>query len=104
MKAKVVKRFRDRVTKDVYEKGSVYEGIKERVYEIRNKGFVEIEANNSLLEGNVKEVNEKITERLTLDELKALLHQEEQDKNRTGVKNRIESFIQKLDHPNEESE
>lgn len=40
MKAKIIKRFRDKHTKQLFEKG-YYEGDKERVSELQKLGYLE---------------------------------------------------------------
>lgn len=38
---KVIKRFRDKETKKVYNVGEKYEGTSERIKELQEKGFLE---------------------------------------------------------------
>ncbi|SFL38959.1 hypothetical protein SAMN04487943_101305 [Gracilibacillus orientalis] len=111
MKAKVLKRFRDKETKQVYapkgKTNSVYEGSEERVKEIASKGYVEIEVHDdhsSILDGNVEEVK-KNADGLTVKEAKELLEAEKSDKNRSGVVNHFESLIEAAEgKPPEEGE
>lgn len=39
--SKVIKRFRDKETKKVYNVGEKYEGTAERIKELQEKGFLE---------------------------------------------------------------
>ncbi|NIK10920.1 hypothetical protein [Alkalibacillus almallahensis] len=121
MKAKVIKRFRDKNTKKVYNKGAVYDGSDERVKEIQQKGFLASEfvdengqqnpvndsheptnedgggqesTSPSALEGNVNEVKEKITAELDQETLETLLEAEQQDKARKGVMDHIQDVMQ----------
>lgn len=38
---KVIKKFRDKNTKKLYNVGDSYEGTEERIKELQNKGFLE---------------------------------------------------------------
>ncbi|MYL41820.1 hypothetical protein [Virgibacillus salexigens] len=106
MKAKVIKRFRDKETKKVYSpksKNSIYEGSEERVKEIASKGYVETPKEEaSLLDGNVEQVKANITADLSKEELQELLQKETEDKDRTGVKNHLEEVLKEKEQPPDE--
>jgi hypothetical protein len=95
MDAKVIKRFRDKNSKKVYSSGDKYQGSKERVEFLQNKGFLEkpLQKDPSLLDGNVGEVTAVITADLGKEELEKLLQEETNDKNRKGVIEHIEGLL-----------
>ncbi|MBO1003741.1 hypothetical protein ACFSKI_19165 [Pseudogracilibacillus auburnensis] len=96
MKVKVIKRFRDKHTKQVYNIDSVYEGSQSRIKELQKLKFVgeEIKEQPSLLDGNVQQTKNAITSELGPYELNQLLHEEKQDKKRKGVIEHIESLLE----------
>ncbi|CDO03103.1 hypothetical protein BN988_01603 [Oceanobacillus picturae] len=107
MKAKVIKRFRDKETKQVFSPKSkdysVYEGSEDRVKEIASKGYVEaLEEESSFLDGNVNEVKGNITSDLSGEELQDLLQKETEGKDRTGVKTHIEDVLKEKEQPPDE--
>lgn len=105
MKAPVLKRFKDKVTKEIYIKG-IYEGTEERVKELQIKGFLgdAVEDENdepSVLEGNVSEVKKVVTKELGKEQLNALLDEEESGENRKGVKDHITSVLAEIEEEGE---
>ena len=88
MKAKVIKKFRDKFTKKIYDIGSEFEGKEDRVSGLQKKGYLE----SSLLDGNVEEVISAING-LDKEELEKLLAEEKQGKNRKTVIEHIESLL-----------
>ncbi|WP_017797570.1 hypothetical protein [Oceanobacillus kimchii] len=42
MKAKVIKKFKDKETKKLYKPGVYYEGSKQRIKEIADAGYLEV--------------------------------------------------------------
>lgn len=107
MKAKVIKRFRDKETKQVFSPKSkdysVYEGSEDRVKEIASKGYVELpKEESSLLDGNVERVKANITAEFSVEELQDLLQKETKGKDRTGVKNHIEDVLKEKEQPPDE--
>lgn len=96
MKYRVIKRFRDKNTKDVYEIDSTYESDNEkRVKELQALGYLgeEIEEAPSILDQNVSEVKAAITKDFPKEILQVLLEQEIAGENRKGVKEHIESLL-----------
>ncbi|KMJ54997.1 hypothetical protein AB685_29600 [Bacillus sp. LL01] len=99
MKARVIKRFRDKFTKKAHNFGTLYEGSKERIEELQSFGWLgetEKEATNAHdehLNGSIAEVKAK-TEGFSVDAFEELLDQEKQSKNRKGVIEYFESMIE----------
>jgi len=91
MKAKVLKRFRDKQTGEVLEVDTVYEGERERVKELQRLGYVG-ENESSVLDGNVESVKQAV-EGLDKDSLEKLFEKEMADKNRKGVLEYIEELL-----------
>ena len=107
IKAKVIKRFRDKETKQLYtpkgKDNSVYEGTEERVKEIAAKGYVELPKEEvSVLDGNVEQVKANISSELSVEELQELLQKEIDSKDRTGVKNHLEDVLKEKEQPTDE--
>lgn len=44
MKAKVIKKFKDKETKKLYKPGKYYEGSKQRIKEIADAGYLEVKS------------------------------------------------------------
>lgn len=99
MKAKVIKRFRDKPTNIVYESG-IYEASEKRVKQLQDLGYLESEKNddtpkeNSILDGNVGEVTKNVTDEFSKEELEDLLKEEESEENRKGVTKHINSLLE----------
>lgn len=103
MKTQVIKRFKDKHSKEIYEVGHEYEGEDKRVEELQSLGYLEAassgekkqeDENPSLLDGTVDEVK-KALEGLPHEELEAFLEEEKADKNRKGITEYIESLLNK---------
>ncbi|MGM8213565.1 hypothetical protein ACLIBH_12380 [Virgibacillus sp. W0430] len=96
MKAKVIKRFRDKKTKKYYNANDVYESSESRVMEIKSKGYlgeiIEEKVTDERLEGNVETVKQNVAE-LDQEELTKLLAEEKENKNRKGVVEHIEQLL-----------
>jgi len=102
LKAKVVKRFRDKYTKKIYAPGSVFEGNEKRVAELQKLGYLKSEPQKqahheeskekSLLDGAAQEVIE-VLDGLSKDELEGLLAEEKEGKKRKTVIEHIESLL-----------
>lgn len=96
MKAKVIKRFRDKQTRKTYDIGSAFEGKQGRVEYLQQLKYVgeEIKEQPSLLDGNVQAAKTSITSDLSQEELIKLLAEENNDKKRKGVIEHIESLLE----------
>lgn len=101
MKYIVLKRFIDKLTKKYYAAGDIYESNDEkRIKELQEKGYLgekieEPKKNEepSVLDGNVTQVQESITDELSTDELKQLLEMEQSGSDRKGVVQHIKSLL-----------
>lgn len=91
MKAIVIKRFRDKYTKEIHEVNKPYEASEERIHELVDLGYLAIEE-NSVLDGNVDEVKKALNE-LDKETLKALLEEELSNKKRKSVIGHIHSLL-----------
>ncbi|MFS1511750.1 hypothetical protein VQL36_04835 [Chengkuizengella sp. SCS-71B] len=92
----VIRGFIDKITKKQYKMGDLYEANKERAAELNNGGFIAVEVNDDpdhILDNNVSEVLDSITEELTKAELRELFDTESSGKNRTTVLKHIESLL-----------
>ncbi|MFS1513632.1 hypothetical protein VQL36_14500 [Chengkuizengella sp. SCS-71B] len=92
----VIRGFIDKITKKQYKMGDLYEANKERAVELTNGGFIAVEVNDDpdhILDHNVSEVLDSITEELTKAELRELFDNESSGKNRTTVLKHIESLL-----------
>lgn len=96
MKAVVIRTFRDKKTKKLYEPGQVYEGTEERVKEIASKGFLKIEKQQSVLDGNVEQVKKALNE-IDKSELEKILNEEINGKNRKRVVEHINLLLSEGD-------
>ncbi|WP_277679550.1 hypothetical protein [Gracilibacillus dipsosauri] len=104
MKIEVTKRFIDKDTKLFYtdskEGRCVYESDDEnRIAYLRSKGYLgeeiaKVTKEPSVLDGNVSEVQSKITDDLSTGKLNELLESERNNANRKGVIQHIESLLQ----------
>lgn len=96
--ATVIKRFRDKVTKKVFEKGSKFEGNDERVKELQYLGYLEAtnEENEpdevKLLKQTVEEIKNR-TEGLSKEQYELLLNLEKETHNRKGVISHFEAML-----------
>jgi hypothetical protein len=95
MEIKVIKRFRDKNTNEVYRAGALYQSDdEERISFLQNSGYLEkSEKQESLLDQNVDEIKAAITADMGVDELKALSKEESGGKNRKGVIEHIDSLL-----------
>jgi hypothetical protein len=103
MKAKVIKRFRDKHTKKTHNLGTFYEGSEDRIQELQGFGWLgqaeeDAAKINELLDGSIAEVKTN-TEGLSVDDLSELLEQEKYSKNRKGVIEHFESVIATREEP-----
>lgn len=105
MKAKVLNLFKDKETKELFTKDSVYEGEPNRVKELQRLGYLgevtEEEKQPSILDSGVEEVKDAITSDINVDELQKLLEDEEANKNRKSVKEHIEKILAELEEEGE---
>lgn len=93
MKAIVIKRFKDKYTKEIHEVNKPYEASEERIQELVDLGYLAIEENEkSVLDGNVDEVK-KVLNELDEETLKVLLEEEQANKNRKSVVEHIYSLL-----------
>jgi hypothetical protein len=110
MKVKVLRRFNDKVNKVIQPVGKVIEVTEERYEEIiaaaKEDPFVEIvESGDSQTEvelpvdltGTVDEVNDQITSELDKDALTLIHKTEKEGKNRKGVIEHIEHFLNEVE-------
>jgi hypothetical protein len=96
MKLKVTQTFIDKNTKKRYEVGDIFEtDDNERVKELRSHVG---ESEKSVLDHNVSETIELITNETSHVELKILLDEETNGKDRKTVKEHIESLLKGDDH------
>lgn len=103
MKAKVIRRFRDKDTNETYESPRLYSGDQKRVKYLQQLGYLgeqETES-DSRLEGNVQDVKNAL-DGLDQESLTSILVEEKANKNRKGVIDHIESLLIQL--PGEEGE
>lgn len=100
MKAKVIKKFRDKnaIQKDgkgkLYTANSNFEASEERINELSKLGYIETEKpqTDARLDGNVEEVKAAV-EGLEKENLEKLLAEEKENKNRKGVVEHIEQLL-----------
>lgn len=100
MKVTVIKRFKDKETKKVYEKGDAYESTPERTADLLNKGFLKeiLESKSglspltSVLNSSVEEVK-TATEGYKVDAFHELLEAEKTGKNRKSLIEHFETMI-----------
>jgi hypothetical protein len=94
---KVIKRFRDKETKEVFAAGALYQSDDEgRITLLQNSGYLEkSEMQESLLDQNVEEIKIAITADLGKERLKELFKEEFNSKNRKGVIEHIDSLLKK---------
>jgi hypothetical protein len=99
MEIKVIKRFRDKETKEVHAAGAVYQSDDEgRISFLQNSGYLEkSEKQKSLLDDNVESIKIAVTPDLGLDEIKALFEEESNGKNRKGVIEHIDGLIKEIE-------
>jgi hypothetical protein len=99
MEIKVIKRFRDKQTNEVYLAGALYQSDdKGRISFLQNGGYLEKSENQeSLLDQNVEEIKGSITADLGKDRLKELFEEEFNSKNRKGVIEHIDGLIKEIE-------
>lgn len=111
---KVIKRFRDKETRKIYNVGETYDGTKARAKEIADKGFIEEsegseEGNEdnsgstnetaasldveNILNSNIESIKEKVDE-VDKELLSVILETEKGNQNRKGVIEHIESLLE----------
>jgi NifB/MoaA-like Fe-S oxidoreductase len=95
MEIKVIKRFRDKDTKEVFAAGALYKSDDEgRITFLKNSGYLEkSEIQESVLDQNVEEIKVAITADLGKERLKELFKEEFNSKNRKGVIEHIDSLL-----------
>lgn len=95
MEIKVIKRFRDKDTKEVFAAGALYHSNdEERIKFLQNSGYLEkSEMQESLLDQNVEEIKVAITADFGKERLKELFKEEFNSKNRKGVIEHIDSLL-----------
>ncbi|MGC3792041.1 hypothetical protein [Priestia aryabhattai] len=105
----VVKEFRDKHTKVIYQVGSEYvSSDEERVAILKGKGFItdevketeepseedpKAEKDESILDGTAAEVIDAVTSETAKDEVAALLKVEKAEKNRKTVVKHLEALL-----------
>lgn len=94
---KVIKKFIDKHTKQVYKIGSTYKhDNQERISELVERGFIKEGSSKmsdpSLLSGNVKQVQKRLDD-CDAETLNTLLIEEKEGLNRKGITEYIEKMI-----------
>ncbi|QGH35138.1 hypothetical protein GI584_14270 [Gracilibacillus salitolerans] len=96
VKIKADKRFRDRITKKPIKAGTVVEADEERLELLKkhkiNYEIVEENKGDSILDGNVSEVVERLVD-LESEQVSELIEKEKTGKARKGVLEHLESLL-----------
>jgi hypothetical protein len=99
MEVKVIKRFRDKETNEVYPVGALYQSDNEnRIKFLQGRGHLDMynsdsNEGNSLLNQTVDEIKEAVTSDLGKEQLEQLLKEEHDGKGRKGVIEHIDSLL-----------
>jgi hypothetical protein len=100
MEIKVIKRFRDKETNEVFTVGALYHSDdEERIKFLQSKGHLELSDPSTsnkqpdLLDQNVEEIKTSIIADLGKEQLEELFIAESNGKNRKGVIEHIDSLI-----------
>jgi hypothetical protein len=100
MEIKVIKRFRDKETKEVFAAGALFQSDdKERIKYLQSKGHLELSDPSitskqpDLLDKTLEEIKTSITADLGKEQLEELFKAESDGKNRKGVIDHIDSLL-----------
>ena len=93
VKAKVIKRFRDKESNQVFEAKAIFESDEKRINYLQQRGYIgEVVTIDERLEGNVDEVKLAF-DGLGQEDLEKLLKEEQENKNRKGIVQHIEQLL-----------
>lgn len=93
MEYRVIKRFRDKLTKKVYSTNAPFDTkVEGRAEELLELGYIE-KKERSPLEQNVGDIKKALTKETPVEKLEVLLEQEKSGENRKGVLEHIEALL-----------